>query len=65
LTSPVDPADCDRIAGRLPAAGAHQEYVVLTHTPDLIVPHDWLRVTSLAQMPTHHGIVLISAVKFA
>jgi len=52
----VDPADCDRIAGQLPLAGAHQEFVVCTHTPDLTVPHDRLRVTSLARMPTHNGV---------
>jgi hypothetical protein len=52
----VDPADCDRIAGQLPSTGAHQEFVVLTHTPDLTVPHHRLHVTSLARMPTHHGV---------
>jgi len=37
-------------------AGGHQAAVPLTHTPYLTVPHDRLRVTSLAHMPTHDGI---------
>ncbi len=50
----VDPADCDRIAGVLPAYGEHQEFVYATHEP-LRMPHDRLTVASidyLALTPT-------------
>lgn len=40
----VDPADCDRIAGSLPAFGEHREYVMATHQP-LRMPR--LAVTTL------------------
>lgn len=42
----VDPADCDRIAGVLPARGEHREYVLATHQP-LRMPHDRLAVTAV------------------
>jgi hypothetical protein len=47
----VDPADCDRIVGDLPAPGAQQQFVQLPHTW-LRVPHDRLRVTDLQPVPT-------------
>jgi len=52
----VDPALCERIVGQLPPAGAHQEFVLLTHTPDMRMPHDRVRVVSLQQMDTHNGV---------
>jgi len=52
----VDPGDCDRTAGQLPPRGRHQEYVILTHTPDMRLPHDRVQVTALRQMPTHNGV---------
>ncbi len=52
----IDPADCDRIVGQLPPRGAHQEFVMLTHTPDVRMPHDRVRVVSLQQMDTHNGV---------
>jgi len=55
----VDPADCDRIAGRIPPDGEHQEYVVLTHT-GMRVPHDRLRVTSLTRRATHNGEAFVA-----
>jgi hypothetical protein len=47
----VDPADCDRIVGDLPAAGEQQQFVVLAHTPWMRVPHDRLTVTSVHYEP--------------
>jgi hypothetical protein len=55
----VDPADCDRIAGRIPPDGEHQEYVVLTHT-GMRAPHDRLRVTSLTTCDTHNGEAFVA-----
>ncbi len=52
----VDAADCDRITGQIPPRRQHQEYVMLVHTPDLRVPHDRLKVSSLQQIPTHNGV---------
>jgi hypothetical protein len=52
----VDPADCDRIVGDLPAPGDQQQFVLLTHTPGMRVPHDRLTVTSLEQVPTANGV---------
>jgi hypothetical protein len=46
----VDPADCDRIAGVLPAFGQHREYVMATHQP-LQMPHDRLTVTEVLPAP--------------
>jgi hypothetical protein len=52
----VDPADCDRIAGDLPAPGEQQQFALLTHTPGMRIPHDRLKVTALQQMPTANGV---------
>ena len=46
----VDPADCDRIAGALPAFGEHREYVMATHQP-LRMPHDRLTVNEVLAAP--------------
>jgi len=46
----VDPDDCDRIVGDLPAPGEQQQFVELPHT-GLRVPHDRLRVTGLQATP--------------
>jgi hypothetical protein len=43
----VDPADCDRIAGVLPAFGEHREFVMATHQP-LRMPR--LAVTTLNEV---------------
>jgi hypothetical protein len=48
----VDPALCERIVGQLPPVGQHQEFVLLTHTPDMRMPHDRVRVVSLQQIDT-------------
>ncbi|GIJ49385.1 hypothetical protein Val02_62710 [Virgisporangium aliadipatigenens] len=45
----VDPADCDRIVGDLPARGEHREYVLATLQP-LRMPHDRLAVTALTRI---------------
>jgi hypothetical protein len=42
----IDPADCRRIVGAIPADGDHQRWIQLPHS-DLRVPHDRLRVTTL------------------
>ncbi|MCW6004308.1 hypothetical protein K1W54_06895 [Micromonospora sp. CPCC 205371] len=46
----VDPHDCDRIVGDLPAPGDEQQFVELPHT-GMRVPHDRLRVTNLLMLP--------------
>jgi hypothetical protein len=51
----VDPADCRRIVGTIPADGDHQRWVQLPHT-ELRVPHDRLRVTSLEQLQRPNGV---------
>jgi hypothetical protein len=50
----VDPADCEHIAGIIPPYGQHQQFVYLPHT-GLRVPHDRLRVTSVALPPIPEG----------
>jgi hypothetical protein len=52
----VDPADCDRIVGDLPAPGQQQQFVMLTHTPWMRVPHDRLQATDVRHRPTHDGL---------
>ncbi len=52
----VDPTVCDRVVGQLPPLGGQQEFVMLTHTPDLRMPHDRVRVVSLQQIDTHNGV---------
>ncbi len=47
----VDPGCCDRIAGQIPAPGMTQRFVMLTHTPDMRLPHDRFRVTDLHRGP--------------
>ncbi|GLI03711.1 hypothetical protein [Phytohabitans aurantiacus] len=46
----VDPHDCDRIVGDLPAPGQEQQFVELPHS-GMWVPHDRLRVTHLQKFP--------------
>jgi hypothetical protein len=46
----VDRADCDRIAGALPALGENREFVLATHQP-LRMPHDRLTVTQVHTAP--------------
>ncbi len=52
----VDPADCDRIVGDLPTAGEQQQFVELTHTPGMRIPHDRLRLTVLRHWATDTGL---------
>jgi hypothetical protein len=53
----VDPADCDRIAGVLPAPGQAQEFVYAVHEP-LRMPHDRLTVASIDYLAaTPNGVV--------
>jgi hypothetical protein len=47
----VDPADCDRIVGELPAPGEQQQWVLLTHVAGMRVPHDRLKVASVHYEP--------------
>ncbi|HEX8626552.1 MAG TPA: DUF4314 domain-containing protein, partial [Catenuloplanes sp.] len=58
----VDPADCDRIVGELPAPDEQQQFVILTHT-GMSVPHDRVRVTSLDRRPTHTGTAFTATVQ--
>ncbi|GIH05698.1 hypothetical protein Rhe02_37650 [Rhizocola hellebori] len=53
--SAVDPADCDRIAGVLPAFGEHQEFVIAAHQP-LRMPHDRLTVTCIRHLELSTGV---------
>lgn len=53
--SAVDPADCDHIAGVLPAPVQHREFVYATHQP-LQMPHDRLTVASINYLQTHRGV---------
>jgi len=53
---PVDPADCDCIVGDLPLAGEQQQFVELTHTPGLRVPHDRLRLRVVRHRRTPPGL---------
>jgi len=45
-----------RVVGPVRRRGGHREYVMCRHTPDLRLPHDRVRVTSLHQLPTHDGV---------
>jgi hypothetical protein len=54
----ASPADCDRIAGALPALGEHRENVMATHQP-LRMPHD--RLTIIAHDATTAGGVARTA----
>jgi hypothetical protein len=58
----VDPADCDRIVGALPALGEHREFVLATHQP-LRMPHDRLTVTAVNPMPTSDGIAYTATLR--
>ncbi|HEX8628711.1 MAG TPA: hypothetical protein VF755_11125 [Catenuloplanes sp.] len=57
----VHPASCDRIVGKVPPPGQHQEYVLLTHT-GMRVPHDRVRVAGLRHHPTGNGVALTALV---
>jgi hypothetical protein len=52
----VDPADCDRIVGDLPAPGEQQQFAQLTHTPGMRLPHDRLRLHVTRHWPTGSGL---------
>jgi hypothetical protein len=52
---PVDPYACDRIVGELPAAGAEQEFVALTHTPGMRLPHDRVQLQIEGECPVADG----------
>ena len=43
----VEPGDCDRIVGDLPAPAAQQQYVVFTHVAGMRAPHQRLQATTL------------------
>jgi hypothetical protein len=58
----VDPADCDRIVGDLPAPGQQQQFAQLTHTPGMRLPHDRLRVRVLGQWAGATGLAFTAAV---
>jgi hypothetical protein len=53
---PVDPADCDRIVGDLPAPGEQQQFVALIHTPGMRLPDDRLRIQVEQEWLTATGL---------
>jgi hypothetical protein len=55
----VDPYACDRIVGNLPAAGSEQEFVYLTHTPGMRLPHDRLRLQMVSHWPVRGGLAYV------
>jgi hypothetical protein len=56
----VDPADCDSIAGVLPAFGEHREFVYAAHEP-LRMPHDRLTAGPVEYLNTHTGVAFTAA----
>ncbi|MFI7543774.1 hypothetical protein [Actinoplanes sp. NPDC049599] len=55
----VDPYRCDHIVGELPDSGGEQEFVVLTHTPGMRLPHDRLRLRVDGQWPVAAGMAFV------
>lgn len=49
----VNPYDCDHLVGELPAAGREQEFVLLTHTSGMRMPHEQVRL----QVDKHWPVV--------
>lgn len=58
----VDPYRCDRIVGDLPAAGDEQQFVALTHTPEMRLPHDRLRLDPVRRWAVPEGLAYVGAV---
>jgi hypothetical protein len=59
---PVDPHDCDRIVGEVPAPGEQQRFVPLPHAPGMQVPHDRFQLRLLSQWPARSGMAYVAAV---
>ncbi|WP_430788142.1 hypothetical protein [Actinoplanes sp. G11-F43] len=57
----VDPHDCDRIVGEVPAPGDQQRFVPLPHAPGMQVPHDRFRLSMLSRWPARGGTAYVAA----
>jgi hypothetical protein len=57
----IDPHDCDRIVGEVPAPGEQQRFVPLPHAPGMQVPHDRFRLRMLSQWPARGGMAYVAA----
>jgi hypothetical protein len=57
----VNPYDCDHLVGELPAAGSEQEFVLLTHTPGMRMPHERLRLRVDKHWPVAGGLAFVGA----
>jgi hypothetical protein len=57
----VNPYDCDHLVGELPAAGGEQEFVLLTHTPGMRMPHERLRLRVDKHWPVTGGLAYVGA----
>jgi hypothetical protein len=57
----VNPYRCDHIVGDLPAPGGEQEFVLLTHTPGMRLPHERLRLRVAEQWPVAGGLAFVGA----
>ncbi|WP_328463566.1 hypothetical protein OHA21_38275 [Actinoplanes sp. NBC_00393] len=58
---PVDPHDCDRIVGEVPAPGEQQRFAPLPHAPGMQVPHDRFRLRMLSQWPVSGDMAYVAA----
>ena len=60
----VDPYDCDRIVGDIPAPGGEREFVLLEHTAGMRLPHDRLRLQVLRHWPVTGGLAYVGALLY-